>query len=82
MASAGHGNVLLLHRLQQGGLGARAGAVDLVGHQKLREHRTRDEAERAPAGTALVEHLGAQNIGGHQVGRELDALGIEPERDP
>ena len=36
--------------------------------------------ERLPA-TALVQHLGAENIRGHQVRRELDALGIEPERD-
>ena len=27
------------------------------------------------------EHLGAENIRGHQVRRELDALGVEPERD-
>jgi len=35
---AGNGDVLLLHRLQQRRLRARAGAVDLVGHQQLREH--------------------------------------------
>ncbi|KIU01348.1 hypothetical protein QU38_02100, partial [Staphylococcus aureus] len=71
----------LLHRLQQRRLGARAGTVDLVGHQELREHRTGDKAERAPATGALVQHLGAEDIGRHQVGGELDALGIEPERD-
>ncbi len=39
MPRAGNGDVLLLHGLQQRRLGARAGAVDLVGHQELREHR-------------------------------------------
>ena len=36
--------------------------------------------ERLPA-TALVQHFGAENVRRHQVGRELDALGVEPERD-
>ncbi len=30
---------------------------------------------------ALLQHLGAQDVGRHQVGRELDALGVEPEHD-
>ena len=81
VARAGDRDVLFLHRLQQRGLGARAGAVDFVGHQELREHRSGNEAERSFAGIALVQHFGAENIRRHQVGRELDALGIEPERD-
>ena len=36
--------------------------------------------ERLPV-VALVQHLGAENIRRHQVRRELDALGVEPERD-
>ena len=36
--------------------------------------------ERLPA-AALVEHFGAENVRRHQVRRELDALGIEAERD-
>ena len=35
VARAGDGDVLLLHRLQQRRLGARGGAVDLVGHQQV-----------------------------------------------
>ena len=35
---------------------------------------------RLPAG-AFLQHLGAENVRRHQVGRELDALGIEAERD-
>ena len=71
----------LLHGLKQGRLGARAGAVDLVGHQKLGEDRALDEAERPAAAFGLFEDLGAENIGRHQVGRALDALILEAEHD-
>ena len=57
------------------------GAVDLVGHQQLREDRAGDEAEGALAEFVLLHHLGAENVGRHQVGRELDAAGIEAEHD-
>ena len=29
----------------------------------------------------LLHHLGAENVGRHQVGRELDAAGIQAEHD-
>src|SRR6516162_6468037 len=47
VSGAGDGNMLFLHRLQQCGLGARAGAIDLVGHQQLRKYRSGDEAKAA-----------------------------------
>ena len=72
---------MLLHRLQQRRLRARAGAVDLVGHQQLGEDRAGDEAEAALAALALFQHLGAEDVGRHQVGRELDAPRVEPEHD-
>lgn len=75
------GHMLFLHRLQQGGLGARRGAVDFVGHQKLGKDRAGDEAEAALAGGVLLEHFRAENVGGHQVGRELHAAGVETERN-
>ena len=78
VARAGNRDVLFLHCLQQRGLGARAGAIDFVGHQQLGEYRSGDETERPLPGTALVQHLGAQNIRWHQVRRELDALGVQP----
>ena len=82
VARARDRDVMLLHRLQQRGLRARAGAVDLVGHQKLREHRTRQMKRKiALAARRLLQHFGAENVGGHQVGRELDAARVEPERD-
>ena len=68
---AGHGHLALLHRLQEGRLRAWARAIDLVGHQQLGEDRAGDEAEALAAGAGVVEHLGAQNVGRHQVGREL-----------
>ena len=49
MADAGHGDVMLLHGLQKRRLGARAGAVDLVGHQELGEYRPLHETEGARA---------------------------------
>ena len=71
-----------LHALQQCRLRARTGTVDFVGHQQLGEHRSLDEPERAAACVGLFQHLGAQDVGGHQVGRELDAFGAHAEHDP
>ena len=45
VAHAGDRHVMLLHRLKERGLRARARAVDFVGHQELREHGALDEAE-------------------------------------
>ncbi len=81
MALARHGDKALLHGLQQGGLGAWAGAVDLVRHQKATEDRAGNEAEMAFALGVLVEHFGPQNIRRHQVGRELDPLVLKPGDD-
>ena len=78
---AGDRDVVLLHRLQQRRLGARARAVDLVGHQQLPEDRARDEAEAALAAGALLQHFAAQDVGRHEVGGELDAAGVESEHD-
>ena len=60
----------LLHRLEQRRLRLRWGAVDLVGEEKVGEDRARPELE---VGLALVVDRGAGHVGGHQVGRELDA---------
>ena len=46
-------DLVLLHRLEQRALRLRAGAVDLVGEQHLREHRARVEDEGLLA--ALVD---------------------------
>jgi hypothetical protein len=70
----GDGDMVFLHGLKKGRLGAGAGAVDLVGHHHLAEDGTRHEAELALARVAFLQDFRAQNIGGHQVGGELDAL--------
>ena len=76
---AGDGDLALLHRLQQRRLGARAGPVDLVGHQQLGEHRALDEAEGARPVRPLLQHLGAEDVGGHQVRGELNPVGVQPQ---
>src|ERR1700728_4605587 len=65
------GDVMLLHRLKQRRLGARTGPIDLVGHQQLSEDRTLDETERPLAVVTFLHHLGAENVGGDQIRREL-----------
>ena len=41
----------------------------------------RDEPDLAPAAAAiLLDHLGADDVGRHQVGRELDAVELEVDR--
>ena len=47
----------------------------------MREHRAALELEVTPAGAVvLLEDLGADDVARHQVGRELDAVEIEPQR--
>ena len=71
---AGHRDFVLLHGLQQRGLGLGRCAVDLVGQHDVGEDRPVDEAEAPLArGRVLVDDLGARDVAGHQVGRELDA---------
>jgi hypothetical protein len=71
--SAGGRDVILLHRLEQGGLRLGRRAVDLVGEQDLREDRSLDEAQAAVA-VVLVQDLGAGDVGRHEIRRELDPL--------
>jgi len=75
---ARHGDAAFLHRLQQRRLRARAGAVDLVGHQKLAEDRAIDEPERAAAVRGGFQHFGAENVGGHEIGGELHPVRGQP----
>jgi hypothetical protein len=82
MAIAGNGHVVLLHGLQQRRLGAWARAVDLVRHQELTEDRARDEAEAALAAGTFLQHLAAQDVGRHEIRRELDAARVKAEHDP
>src|SRR3989304_949426 len=62
---------------EQRGLRARPGAVDLVGQHDLRHDRAWAELELAGL---LVEHVHARDVGGQEVGRELEALERAAER--
>ena len=68
----------LLHRLEQGRLGLGRGAVDLVGEHYVGEDRSAHEAEHPVSGGAvLLDHFGASDVGGHQIGGELDAAELQ-----
>ena len=75
--AAGHGDVMLLHRLEQGGLRLGRRAVDFVGENDVGEDRPLDELELAPALGGFLQNVGAGDVGRHQVGRELDAAEVE-----
>ncbi len=68
---AGDRDLALLHHLEQRALHLGRRAVDLVGQQQVGEHRAQRGAELA---RLLVVDARAHQVGGHQVGRELDAL--------
>ena len=67
----------LLHALEQAGLRLRRGAVDLVDDHDVREDRAGPELE---ALLALVVDVGADDVGGQQVGRALDARELRVDR--
>jgi hypothetical protein len=64
------GDLLLAHGLEHRGLHLGRGAVDLVGQHHVREQRPRAEHE---ALRLHVEDVGARDVAGQQVRRELDA---------
>ncbi len=63
-----------LHGFEQGGLGLRGGSIDLVRQADLRENRPPLKLKDSPAFRRLHDHVGAQNVGRHQIGSELDAI--------
>ena len=74
---AADGDLPLLHDLQQRALHLRGRAVDLVGEQQVGEDRAERDLELA---LALVVDAGADDVGGHEVGGELDALELAADR--
>ena len=78
---AGDRDVIFLHRLEQRRLGSRACPVDFVGHQQLGKYGSPHETKPALAASRLFQDFGAENIGGHQIGRELDAARMQAEND-
>ena len=81
VGGAAGGDLVLLHRLEQRGLGLGRRAVDLVGQHDVGEDRALHEPERAPAGgQVLLDDVGAGDVARHQVGRELDPVERQVER--
>ena len=76
MALAIDRDAVLLHDFQQGGVRLGRGAVDFVGQQELREDRAGAEAELL---RLHVEDRRAGHVGGHQVGRELNAAELQAQ---
>ncbi len=72
-----HTHLALFHRFKQGALHLRPGAVDFVGQQHLRKHRAGVKHELA---AVAVEHRNAQQIARHEVGGELRAGVLQPQR--
>src|SRR5208283_6116446 len=70
-------HLVLLHRLEERGLHLRRRPVDLVREQDVREDRAPSEREPPLLG---VEDLSARDVVRKEVGRELHALELEPER--
>ena len=70
-------DLALLHHLEQRALDLGRRAVDLVGEQQVGE----DRAERRPElARLLVVDARADQVGGDEVGRELDPLELAADR--
>ncbi len=75
VAAAVDRDVVLLHRLEQRGLRARLGAVDLVRKEDVREHRTGRERPLPELDDGLPRELART-----RVRRELDARELDAQR--
>ncbi len=64
-----NGHLPLLHRFEECGLDLGRRAVDLVGEDELVEHRAFHDRKRP---VLLVVHPGADDIGGKEIGGELE----------
>ena len=82
VVGAADGDPAFLHGLQQGGLGAWAGAVDLVGHQQLAEDRAGDEAEGAAAVSSSSSTSLPVMSAGIRSGVNWTRLGARPRTVP
>ena len=81
VAHATNRDLVFLHRLEEGRLRLGRRPVDLVRENDVCEDWSRNEANVARAGGAiLLDHLGADDVGRHQVRRELDAAELQVHR--
>ena len=77
MNFAADGDGLFLHGLQQSGLRFWSGPVDFISEHDLCKNRARLKFENAAAIGRFHHDIRAENVGGHEVGSELDAVEIE-----
>ena len=74
MPHAAHAHLPLLHCLQQRCLRLGGRAIDLVGEHHIGKQWPLQKAYLPRAGgPVLLEHIGADDVGRHEVGSELDA---------
>ena len=71
------GHAVFLHGLEQCRLRLRCRAVDLVGQHEVCEDRAGLELHELAAGLVLAHDRRADDVAGHQVGRELNARKLE-----
>ncbi len=75
ISATADGDFALLHCLQQCRLSFRRRSVDFVGENDVGENRSGHELKPSPSGFGvLLQHIRAQNVAGHQIGRELNSL--------
>ena len=73
-------DAVLLHRLEQRALRLGRRAVDLVGEDDVGEDGPLAELEDLAAALRVVDDRRAEDVGRHEVGRELDARERERQR--
>ena len=71
---------MFLHAFEQRRLRLGRRAIDFIGEQDVRKDRPGLEAQMLAAGGVVHQHLGADDVRGHEVGRELDAREAQIER--
>ena len=71
---------MFFHRLQQRSLRLRWRAVDFIGQHQVGKDRALDETETAYARLLVFfDHIGSDDIAGHEIGRELHAIETQIE---
>lgn len=73
------GDGAFLHGFEEGALGLGGGTVDFVGEDEIGEDGAGLEAETLGAALVAIHDHAADDVGGHEVGSELDAAVAEVE---
>ncbi len=78
---ARHGDLVFGHRFEQGALRFGWRAIDFVGQDELGKDRAGHELQMSPArGGVFLNEFRAENVRGHEVGRELNAFERQAHR--